>query len=380
MMNNSLIKVVAVVFAVGVVLGLSGCKDDGPSSKIFVKNGSSDLPRIAVVPFDAVGNVRSQDAGRVVTNTVLTYLLSTGLFEVVDPGQLDDALVSNQIRIGEGLKKGDLLAIQKSLDVDAVIIGLVEEYGDVRVGNDSYPSVSFSARLVNAHTGTIVWAGTISKTGADRVTVFDIGRISSMGKLCKSAVQDMARSMTKTYDRVKIALADTGPTEHIASSDVPATPATPDTTLATGAAANMVVTPAVATIGKSTDGSGALGEDELRALIPEIPGFVKGDFDFNKHANPTLEGRYTIDGGKQFVEVKLVDYSKKNTALSFVQMYHPGEDSVKFAGLQAFIKTTDFGYEHVDLAIGRFGLFVRGPVTKKDDLERAAEAIATAIK
>jgi polysaccharide biosynthesis protein PelC len=392
-MKISLIKVVIAVIMIAATLVITGCKDDGPSSKVFVKNGTKRLPRVAILPFDAVGNVRSQDAGRVVTNTVITYLLSTGLFEVVDPGELDEAMVSNQIRLGEGLKKADLQAIQKALNVDAVIYGLVEEYGDVRVGNDSYPSVSFSARLINAHTGTIVWAGTISKTGADKVTLFDIGRISSMGKLCKAAVQDMARSMSASYDGVMVALADTGPSIAVASTDTHT--AAPTDTTATpsvenpAATPNIIVTPAVmatpapaaiAAGGKSADESKTYGEAELKALLPDIAGFSRGDFDYDSHGHGTLNGRYNLTGGNQFVEVKLVDYLKASAAASYVEMVHPGEDSVKFVGLTAFVKTSDFGYEHVDLAVGRFGLLVRGPAAKKDDVERAASALVAAIK
>ena len=50
------------------------------------------------------------------------------------------------------------------------------------------------------------------------------------------------------------------------------------------------------------------------------------------------------------------------------------------AGLPAFITTSEFGYEHVDLAVGRFGLFVRGPAAKKDDVEKVASALVAAIK
>ena len=55
---------------IGLVLAtLTGCKNDGPSSKIFVKNGEARPVRIAVLPFDSVG--RQEDAGTVLTNTVV---------------------------------------------------------------------------------------------------------------------------------------------------------------------------------------------------------------------------------------------------------------------------------------------------------------------
>ncbi|MBI2842966.1 MAG: DUF799 family lipoprotein [Armatimonadetes bacterium] len=387
-MKISLTRIVAAAVALGVVLALSGCKDDGPSSKVFVKIGTGNGPRIAVLPFDTVGNVRSQDAGRVLTSTVITYLLSTGSFQVIDPGALEEAIVTNQIRITEGLKKADLEALQKALNIDGVILGLVEEYGDVRVGNDSYPCISFSARLVNARNGGIVWAGTISKTGADKVKVFDIGRISSMGKLSKSAVQEMAMSLARTSDKLVIALAPPEPAPSapqaptVTQAEAPAQPTTSTPTVEPAVATTPpAVTPAVATAGKSTDESKTYGEAELKALLPDIAGYNKGEFDYKKHYHDTIEGRYNSRDGTHFIDIKLVDYRKVATSERFVQMYHAGEEAGKLAGMPAFIKVdTEFSYQIVDLPIGRFGVFIKGPSAKKNDVERVASEFANAVK
>lgn len=391
-MKISLTKTVAVAAAAVVVLAVAGCKDDSPSSRVFVKTGTGLGPRIAVVPFDAVGNVRSQDAGRVVTSTVITYLLSTGLFDIVDPGELDEMLVSNQIRVTEGLRKTDLDALQKALNLDGVILGLVEEFGDVRVGNDTYPSIAFSARLINARTGGIVWAGTISKTGADKVTVFDIGRVSSISKLCKAAVEDMAKSMAKSFNEVRVALAPGESTQSVtvASShgtESPVTPATP--THGSTSAPTAPTTPTVPTVptgeataaaGKSADEAKTYAEAELRSLIPDVPGYAKVEFGYRKHFHDTIEGSYTFAEGKQSVQVKLVDYQKIARAERFVRMYHTDEQPARFAGLPAFIRNGDCGYESIDLAVGRFGLFVKGPSARKDDVEKVAAVLVAAVR
>ncbi len=77
------------VMALTVALGLSlvvGCRDSGPGSATFTSNGDPPL-RIAVIPFTSPE--QKADAGPVVTSTVITYLLSTGKVEVIEPGMVD---------------------------------------------------------------------------------------------------------------------------------------------------------------------------------------------------------------------------------------------------------------------------------------------------
>jgi hypothetical protein len=174
------IVVKSMLVAIALVCLASGCKNGGGSSQIYVKNGKAHRLRIAVLPFDNVS--RNQDAGRVITNTIITYLLSTGEFDVLEPGVVNSTMNSEGIRLTEGVTMEVCQKLQSKVNADAFVMGLVEEFGEVRIGSDSYPAVSFSARLVNARTAEILWAGTISKTGADHVKLFDIGRVSSLSK------------------------------------------------------------------------------------------------------------------------------------------------------------------------------------------------------
>lgn len=366
---------------------LAGCKDDGPSSKVYVRQARATRPlKIAVLSFTNLAP-RSDEAAQVVTNAVVTYLLSTGAFDVVEPGLLDQVMSEQRIRPGpSGLDSKSIGQLRDALGIDAILTGTVEDYGEVRVGNDTYPSVSFSARLISAKDGSIVWAGMVSKTGADKVLLFDFGRISSMGKLVKVAVATMAAAMKHDQARIVATLgANATPVAVSTSAQSSAPIATAPVTVATtpAAATSTTTPPAVtstaAASGASKDESKTYSEDTLKALLPDLPGFTKKDIEYSKHYHDTLSLKYQIGDSSLFVDVGLVDYQKAAQTQKFMQTDHAGETIGDFNGLPAFTKTSEFKYMHIDIAVGRFGLFVSGPEAKKTEVEKVATTVSQAL-
>ncbi len=204
-----------------------------------------------------------------------------GEFDVIEPGVIYSILQSEGIRLTEGITPEICGKLQPKLRADVFLIGLVEDFGEVRVGSDTYPSISFSARLVDARTAAILWAATISKTGADSVKLFDIGRVSSIGKLAKQAVDGMARSLRVSTGEILVALR--------ASSQ--ATP--PDATATTGHGDEKTTPPltfvdpttarAAAQTGKSGDETATYGQAELTALVKDVGSAKPDAITYRKH-------------------------------------------------------------------------------------------------
>ena len=347
---------------------VSGCKEGGPSTKIFVQNGTGQRIRIAVLPFDNVS--KDQEAGRIITNTVITYLLSTGRFDVVEPGVVYAAMAESSIRsVNEGLTVDICRKLQKQLNADAFIVGMLEEFGEVRIGSDTYPSISFSARLVDSRTANILWAATISKTGAEGVKIFDIGRVASLGKLAKLAVRDMAESLSKSERQIVLAMRPgVSPEANVAQK--------PGTT----AIAQVSATTEPAQTAKYQDESAAYGQPELSALLKDIGDAKLGPISYKKHFHDTIETAYKLATAGKTVEVRLVDYKKVDAARQFLKHYHPGEQETTFESLPAFTRESDFGYYHLDVAVGRFGIFLRGPKDQKADIDSLGQGIINSLK
>jgi hypothetical protein len=379
-------RLLAIAAVMALAATLTGCKDDGPASQVYVNQGNARPMRIAILEFNNLAP-RSDEAGRVVTNAVVTYMLSTGAFDVVEPGVVDQVMREQRILPpASGMDAKSAGQLREALNVDAILTGSVQEYGEVRIGNETYPSVSFSVRLVSAKDASIIWAGTVSRTGADKVLLFDIKRISSMGKLVNSAVASMASSMKHDQGKILAGLHASG----IQTVAATASGATPTPAAATQPATAVSTPPAAATTpAAATATAGAAGaaknenktfsEDELKALLPNVAGYTKKDVDHSKHYHDIVTAKYQIGDGSQFVEVKLVDYLKMAQTQKFLQTEHPGETVADFNGSPGFVSTSTFNYLHIDVAMGRFGLFVSGPAAKKTDVEKVTSSIMQAL-
>lgn len=354
---------------------LTGCREGGPSKQIYVKHATGQRIRVAVLPFDNAS--QEQDAGRILTNTVVTYLLSTGEYDVVEPGLVYSALTSESIRLNEGITLDICKKLQPRLNADAFIIGMVEDYGEVRIGPDSYPSISFSARLVDAHTADILWAATISKTGAERVTVFDIGRISSIGKLSKLAVKAMADSLASNTGAISSGMKlQPGQVTRNSEGTGATTTAAPSSSVPDAPPAE----PAGGQGAKYLDETITYGEKELTALLKDVDTAKLGDVTYKKHFHNWIETSYKLANGGKSVDVKLVDYLKAAPAGRFVQLDHPGEQGIKFESLQAYSFVSDFEYYHLDVAVGRFGLYLKGPKDRTSDIDVLAKGIIAQLR
>lgn len=348
------------LLAAGLTLALvaAGCRDAGPSTEVYYRHASGQRLRVAVIPFLSPAN--APDAGPVVTSTVITYLLSTGAVDVVEPGTVDQAMRTARFvpTATGGMDPQMTAALQQSLSVDAYLMGQVEEYGDVRMGPDTYPSVSFSARLIRASDNTIVWAASISKTGADRVKVFDIGRISSLGKLTKLAVDEMALSL-QAHAADLLAAPGMG-----APVPVPAQQASEHHLQ------QVMLNPAF------SDEARSFGEADLKALLPEVDGFTRGTVEYSKHFHEAVAARYRTENS--VIEVKLIDYQKADIASKFVAQESPGMEHETIGTLPAYTSASEpdhAGFVHLNAVVGRFGLYISAPKDATDEARKLTDAI-----
>jgi hypothetical protein len=269
--------------------------------------------------------------------------------------------------------------LQSKVNADVFLIGLVEDFGEVRVGADTYPSISFSARLVNARTAEIIWAATISKTGADNVKIFDIGRVSSLGKLSKQAVEAMAKSMAVSRGAIVASLKASPGSPAALQAGLPAhgdgSEKPPVLALVDPATAR-----AAAQTGKSSDETATYGEAELTALLKDIAGVKPGPVTHKKHFHDVVETRYPLGADGAFAEVKLTDYRKVSVSQSFLKHNQPSGTALTFESFPAVEGVSAFDYYNLDAAVGRFGLSIRGPKGRKDDITALAKGIVGFLK
>lgn len=164
-----------------------GCK--GPMTYINPSVDFSYIKRVAIAPIINLTN--DKFAGEKVVNVVATEILRRGVFDVVEFGEVSKVLRE------EGMKPDNLVSKQlaaragKRLNIEAILIGSVMQYGVSNIGGSSFPEVSISLKLVDVNSYTILWEATHNIKGASILDQLFGIRKDSIEDLCKDVVEEM---------------------------------------------------------------------------------------------------------------------------------------------------------------------------------------------
>lgn len=174
---------------------LSGCSFLNPPNTYL--NGDFQryhVKRIAVLPF--FNNTNAKDAGEVVTRAFVEELFDRKNLKVELPGNVRKLIVAERIIIRKGIGADHIKLIGKRLNVDAVIIGWVENYNrGVKGQHTKVPVVSINARMVHAKSCSVLWIGQNKRRGDDYVTILNYGRISSVAALARKVVDELLETI-----------------------------------------------------------------------------------------------------------------------------------------------------------------------------------------
>jgi hypothetical protein len=150
--------------------------------------------RVGVIPFRSM--TADGFAGDKFTASFVTALLSSKLFEVVDPGvfattlkQIAGARVPEDSLTPEQLKK-----IGEAAGVQAIFIGSVSQYEMQATGSGPFPVITAEARMVDVATGTVVWTASASDRGGPKTPIIGLGEVHTIGELA----DDISRKMVAT--------------------------------------------------------------------------------------------------------------------------------------------------------------------------------------
>jgi curli biogenesis system outer membrane secretion channel CsgG len=148
---------------------------------------------LAVLP--PVNLSRYENAPDVVMNKLVVEMLEARIFNVLDPGLVEDVILRKRVRLTDRLSLETLHQLGEALGVQYLMLGTINEFGVVQDGRSSQPTVSISLRIVTCANGQIVWAASHSKRGDDAESVFGIGRITTLDQLAGATVREMTRTL-----------------------------------------------------------------------------------------------------------------------------------------------------------------------------------------
>jgi hypothetical protein len=177
-------KKVVITFS---LIFLAGCATEDVFSDSNMDFGS--LRTVAVLPFQ---NLSSSDhAAARVRDAFANMLLATGAVYVLPPGEVARGLQTIGRISREGPSSDQIKQLAAVLRVDAVITGVVSEYGPVRSGVASANVVSVSVQMIEKSSGLVVWSASSTKGG---ISVWDRllgGGGEPMNTVTEKAVNDL---------------------------------------------------------------------------------------------------------------------------------------------------------------------------------------------
>jgi len=182
------------MMALGLVLLVGGgC---ATSSENTFKNSMMNfgsVQSVAVLPFQNL--TADDDAAERVRDTFMGMLLATEAIYVLPPGEVERGIERAGIR-KPTMPPGDKIkALGEILKVDAVITGVLREYGQVRSGQTQANLISLSLQMMEVETGSIVWSGASTKGGIDITDRLFGGGGAPMNKVTKEAINDLLNQL-----------------------------------------------------------------------------------------------------------------------------------------------------------------------------------------
>jgi polysaccharide biosynthesis protein PelC len=144
---------------------------------------------VAVLPFQNL--TTDDDAAERVRDTFMGMLLATEAMYVLPPGEVERGIERTSLRDPAKPTVEKIKTLGQVLKVDAVITGVLREYGQVRSGQTQANLISVSVRMMEVETGNVVWSGDSTKGGigvADRLLG---GGGAPMNQVTKDAINDL---------------------------------------------------------------------------------------------------------------------------------------------------------------------------------------------
>ncbi len=185
-----------VLTALALCMALAGCSP-GPTRFVHPEADMPYYQKIAVMPFESLSNDRL--AGEKVTNVFFSEVLRMNFDQVVEPGQLANAMF--KVRGGTPPENPwsteDLIKLAELTGVQGFFMGTVRDYDMVAVGRDVYPLLSLEARFVDAATGRVVWSASETRRGGPAPPFMGWMATRTMGEL----TTEMCRTLLATLPK-----------------------------------------------------------------------------------------------------------------------------------------------------------------------------------
>jgi hypothetical protein len=179
---------IATVATIALSLGCAG----RPPAEVTYHDPNMDfslVQKVAVLPFENLTTLNT--AGERVRDVFTTMMQATGSTYVVPPGEVARGIDRVTPARATAPTAEEVVNLGKVIGVDAVIAGVIREYGEVRSGATSSSVVSVSLQMMETQTGKVVWSASSTRGGVDASDRLFGGGGQPMDQVTADAVRDL---------------------------------------------------------------------------------------------------------------------------------------------------------------------------------------------
>jgi hypothetical protein len=150
---------------------------------------------VAVLPFQNL--TRDNLAGDRVREVFANMLLATGAVYVLPQGEVARGIIRTGLANPASPSVEEAVKLATSLKVDALIVGVVKEYGELRSGTAVANVCSVSAQMMETATGRVVWSAATTKGGIGMGDRLLGGGGAPLNDVTEAAVNDLLNKLLK---------------------------------------------------------------------------------------------------------------------------------------------------------------------------------------
>jgi hypothetical protein len=177
------------------LVALSGCASRREVTYHDPNMDFSLVRSVAVLPFENL--TQTNTAGGRVRDVFTTMMQATGSIYVLPPGEVARGIERASIVKPTAPTAEEAVNVGKILGVDAVLSGVVREYGEVRSGSTASNVVAVSVQMMEVQGGKVVWSASSTRGGVGAADRLFGGGGSPMDEVTAEAVRDLLSKLFK---------------------------------------------------------------------------------------------------------------------------------------------------------------------------------------
>jgi hypothetical protein len=180
------------IFFVLVLFSLAGC---GGKAGVYHDPNMDfgSIHSVAILPIASLQG--GAPAAEMFRDDLENSLLATGAVYVLPSGEVGRGIMMSNMHDPASPTTDEIKKFCSMEKVNAVITGVIKEYGQVRSGGATSNVISVSLQMMEGQTGRVVWSANASLGG---ITILDRlfgGGASPMNNITQKAVNDLIKKL-----------------------------------------------------------------------------------------------------------------------------------------------------------------------------------------